>query len=367
MQKVPAAEQFDETTDSLSRWLGDVTDTSPYKWNYLLDQYSGGIGDMILPYLTPEADGGGLGAALRDKFVTDPVLKNQNVTDFYDTMDKLTQNANSMFATDEDVLMNKYMSSINSQLSELYQKKREIQGSDLTDEEKYAEVRDIQSQIVELTRNGLNTYGDVNIDGVYATVGDVHFRQNKGEWTKITDKQLEKQEEVTDGLGITPSEYWSDKDTYDFMYEYPDKYQFLTENGVSYEDYANGSEEFKEAWTWASKNPEKFVVGKAVAGDVVTYRKYTGELYDIKADKDEYGQSISGSRKEKVIDYINGMDLDYGQKIILFKSEYEADDSYNYDIIEYLNSREDISYAQMETILKELGFKVDSEGNITLD
>ena len=367
LQKVPAAEQFDETTDSLSKWLGDVTDTSPYKWNYLLDQYSGGIGDMILPYLTTEADGGGLGAALRDKFVTDPVLKNQNVTDFYDTMDDLTQNANSMYATDEDVLMNKYMSSINSQLSELYQKKREIQNSDLSDAEKYTQVRDIQRQIVELTREGLKTYGDVSIDGVYATVGNVHFRQNKGEWQKITDKQLEKQEEVTKGLGITPSEYWSDKDTYDFMYEYPDKYQFLKENGVSYEDYANGSEEFKDAWTWASKNPEKFVVGKAVAGDVVTYRKYTGELYDIKADKDEYGQSISGSRKEKVIDYINGMDLDYGQKIILFKSEYEADDSYNYDIIEYLNGREDISYSEMETILKELGFRVDSEGNITWD
>lgn len=367
LQKVPAAEQFDETTDSLSKWLGDATDTSPYKWNYLLDQYSGGVGDMILPYLTPEADGGGLGAAMRDKFVTDPVLKNQNVTDFYDTMDELTQNANSMFATDEDVLKNKYMSTINSQLSELYQKKRLVQGSDMSDAEKYAEVRDIQSQIVELTRNGLSTYGDVNIDGVYATIGDVHFRQNKGEWQKITDKQLEKQGEVTKGLDISPSEYWSDKDTYDFMYEYPDKYEFLKDNGVSYEDYANGNEEFKEAWTWAAKNPEKFTVSKAVADDVVTYRKYTGELYDIKADKDEYGKSISGSRKEKVIDYINGMDLDYGAKLILFKSEYEADDTYNYDIIEYLNGREDISYDEMETILKELGFHVDSEGNITWD
>ena len=172
-------------------------------------------------------------------------------------------------------------------------------------------------------------------------------------------------DEVNKGLGITSAEYWMDKGKYDFAYEYPEKYEFLSDNGVSYEDYKNGSEEFKDAWTWASNNPEKFTLSKAVAGDVVTYRKYTGELYDIKADKDSSGKSINGSRKEKVIEYINNMDADYGEKIILFKSEYPADDTYNYDIIEYLNSREDISYEDMETILKELGFTVDKNGNVS--
>ena len=90
-------------------------------------------------------------------------------------------------------------------------------------------------------------------------------------------------------------------------------------------------------------------------------------MYDIKADKDEYGKSISGSRKEKVIDYINNLDIDYGARLILFKSEYNADDTYNYDIIDYLNSREDISYEEMETILKELGFIVRSDGTILWD
>jgi hypothetical protein len=88
-------------------------------------------------------------------------------------------------------------------------------------------------------------------------------------------------------------------------------------------------------------------------------------LYDIKADKDSSGKSISGSRKEKVINYINNLDADYGEKIILFKSEYPSDDTYNYDIVEYLNSRNDLYYEDVEAILKELGFKVDSKGNIS--
>ena len=154
---------------------------------------------------------------------------------------------------------------------------------------------------------------------------------------------------------------------FDYAQKNPEKYEFLTSIGVSYEQYSTADEEAKKAYNWAYENPEKFVLSKAVANDVVTYRKYTGELYDIKADKDSNGKSISGSRKEKVIDYINNMDLDYGQRIILFKSEYEADDTYNMDIINYLNSRDDISYEEMETILKELGFNVDSNGNITWD
>jgi hypothetical protein len=95
--------------------------------------------------------------------------------------------------------------------------------------------------------------------------------------------------------------------------------------------------------------------------------EYSSDLYDIKADKDTKGKSISGSRKKKVIEYINGLDADIGEKMILFKSEYNADDTYNYEIIDYLNNIADISYEDMETILKELGFKVDSKGNVTWD
>ena len=379
LQDLPAGEQYDETTSSISKWLGEKTNTSPYKWNYLLDQYGGVLGDTFLPMMTPEAESGNdsfagnMIAPLKDMFTTDSVIKNQNVSDFYDKKDELTVNANSSKATDEDVLMSKYMSSVNAQLSDLYKQKREIQNSDLSDAEKYYLVRDIQQQINSIAKDSLDSYSEVDIDGKYATVGDVQFRwyepgeDSTGEagWKKLTEEQIEKQDEVTKGLGITPAEYWTDKGKYDFAYEYPEKYEFLSDNGVSYEDYKNGNEEFKDAWTWASNNPEKFTLSKAVAGDVITYRKYTGDLYDIKADKDSSGKSINGSRKEKVIEYINNMDADYGEKIILFKSEYPADDTYNYDIIEYLNSREDISYEDMETILKELGFEVDKNGNIS--
>ena len=340
LQDLPASEQYDESTDAFSKWIGETFDVSPYKVNYLLNQYSGGIGDVILPMITPETDGGGLLAAFKDKFTTDSVLKNQNVSDFYDTVDEVTKNAKSSKATDEDILSYKYMNSISSELSDLYAQKREIQNSDLSDKEKYEAVREIQEQINSIAKEALDSYGDVDIDGSYAKVGDVHFRwYEPGEdsttepgWRKIDGEQYEKQEEVTKALGISAGEYWKNKEEYDFAYEKPGKY----------------------------------AVAKSVGG-YSTYKSYQSDLYDIKADKDEDGKSISGSRKEKVIEYINNLEIDYYEKLILFKNEYNADDSYNYEIIEYLNSREDISYKEMESILKELGFTVDSDGNIYWD
>ena len=386
LQDLPTEEQYDETTDSISKWLGEHTPISPYKWNYLLDQYSGAIGDVFLPMITPEAErgndtlAGDMIAPITDKFTTDGVMKNQNVSDFYDKKDELTTNAKASGATEEDVLMNQYMNSINSELSELYAKKREIQNSDLSNAEKYDAVRDIQKQIVDLTRESLATYDDIDYqsarDGEYVNIGTRYFKQDdEGEWQKLSDEQvtkykvtraggnssyasdgtnhyrwyvsedgetegwrkisgdeLERQNKVTKGLGISPEAYWNNKDEYSYAYDHP----------------------------------ENYAVSKAVGG-YESYRNYSKELYDIKADKDKNGKSISGSRKEKVIDYINNLDADYGEKIILFKSEYPSDDTYNYEIIDYLNGREDISYSEMETILKELGFNVSSDGHITWD
>ena len=157
---------------------------------------------------------------------------------------------------------------------------------------------------------------------------------------------------------------YADFEEFDYASKNPEKYAFLKANNVSYADFAAFDEDTKEAWNWAYNNPEGFALSKAAAKDVVTYRKYAGDLNDITADKDEDGKSISGSRKEKVFNYINNLDADYGEKIILFKNEYNADDTYNYDIIEYLDSREDISYEEMVIILTKLGFKV-SGNNVT--
>ena len=118
-----------------------------------------------------------------------------------------------------------------------------------------------------------------------------------------------------------------------------------------------------EEYEFYVDNPGKYAVSKAVGG-YEAYKTYSGALYDIKSDKDKNGDSISESKKKKVIEYINNLDAEYGEKIILYKSEYPGDDRYNAEIVDYLNSRDDISYDEMVTILTELGFRVLEDGTI---
>ena len=386
LQDLPAAEQYDESTDAISRWLGEKTNTSPYKINYLLDQYSGVVGDTFLPMLTPEAEsgdntfGGNMVAPLKDMFSTDSVMKNQNVSDFYDKVDELTTNAKGSKATDEDVLKSKYINSVSTELGKLYGKKREIQNGDLPDDIKYNQVREIQRQIDEMAKEALDSYGSVSVTDKYATVGDLHYRwyepsedsTAEAGWRKISNDELAKQNEVTRGLGITPAQYWNNKAEYDMQYKYPEKYAILQEQGISVEEYKEKYEDsafiYTDAFSSMADNPGKYAISKVVTGDVMEFSNLASTISKFEADKDENGKSISGSKKEKVTAYIESLDLDYGQKLILHRSYYDSKEDkakYNQAIVEYLDSREDISWEDMKTILEELDFTVYDDGRIT--
>ena len=167
-----------------------------------------------------------------------------------------------------------------------------------------------------------------------------------------------------EAVDLTDYDQYADYEEFDFAVKNPEKYDFLQSVGVSVGEYNSFDDDTKDAYNWAYQNPEKYTLSRAVSDDVAVYRQYTKALNDISADKDADGKSISGSRKAKVIDYLNGLDADYYSKLILFKMEYNADDTYNNEIIEYLNGRNDISFEEEVTILRELGFTVTADGTV---
>ena len=99
------------------------------------------------------------------------------------------------------------------------------------------------------------------------------------------------------------------------------------------------------------------------------------------------GKTISNSRKKKVIQYVNSLNLNIPQKAILIKMEYNSYDNYNNQIVNYINglnktandkkvllrsigfdnfnkdvvkyiNSQNISIAEKEEKLKKLGFKI---------
>lgn len=255
---------------------------------------------------------------------------------------------------------------------------------------------------IKKTTQGLKMFDKDNpVPGSYTDSGNLRFPVEDtainriqaglfGQWSNKNARDYfdnerqplrEKQIQEYKDLDLPIADYWEyreglkDQKTVEDKFNYIadldlpiDKKNIMINNAVdrdesidltNYDDFSS-----YEEFDYAIKNPEKYCLSRAVAKEFSTYKTYVSDLNDLRADKDSNGKTISGSRKEKVISYINGLNADYGEKIILFKSEYPADDTYNYEIIDYLNNRQDISYAEMETILKELGFQVDSNGNV---
>ena len=391
LQDLPAAEQYDESTDSFSKWLGGILNISPVKINYLLDQYSGGVGDVVLPMLTPEAESGddsflgNMFAPLKSKFSTDATMNNQNVSDFYSKKEELTTNAKKSNATDEDVLKNKYFNSVNSQMNDLYKEKREIQNSSLPSSEKYNQVREIQSQINELSKNALNSYEDIDIRGNYSSVGDKEYRKDtKDEWKAINSDEAA----ALNSMGMTSK----DKDNYfsaknqitNVVKNYKNEKENMDTEDEEYEsEVSTLSGEKKVSIINAIKNAglndeqmaylyDKYYASTDKLNTVVKTGIGMNAYLDLEAqnftsDVNAQGKTISGSKKAKVFDYINSMDIGFEQRVILAKMYYPSYDEYNYDIIDYLNNDNSISFSDMKDILETLGFKVYKDGTITWD
>lgn len=164
MEEKPDYLQYDESTDAFSIWLGEITrhgkngieGLSPKKVNYLIDQYSGFIGDWVLPALSKKADV----PAVVKAFVVDSVRQNRLGSDFYDALDEARQVKETELATAADDATYSYLYKQSKAASEITKQLKEIYNSgEKTRKEKMSEARDLLELRNEIYRKALLTVG----------------------------------------------------------------------------------------------------------------------------------------------------------------------------------------------------------------
>lgn len=363
-------DQYDASVDKFSIWLGQKTGWSPYKINYVLDQYSGGIGDVVLPMLTEETKNGAetpldyLIAPVRDQLVVNSIDDNKYASEFYSTKEKLYKGSK---ATDEEKLRAQYMDDVSWDLSSLYKEKRVVQSDNsLSKKEKYAKVQAIQAQINDIARAGLNMSKTIDVSGSYASVSDdrAYYKNAKGQWTAIPQEDLT----TVESLGMTDAEKSNYFDASNALYNIYNKYKEKKEGKSETEQIELNIKQKKERLDTIKNSPlsdnakyalfDKNYDDKLLsyyedlgfkANDVLTYKSQT-----FTADKDKKGKTINNSKKKKVVNYINSMNIPTIQKKILYKKEYKADKSYDREIFNYINNS-DMDYSSKKAVLKELG------------
>ena len=89
--------------------------------------------------------------------------------------------------------------------------------------------------------------------------------------------------------------------------------------------------------------------------DGATYTKFAHEVSDIRADVDSNGNTIEGSKKNKVFEYINSLPLNQYQKLYLFSVAGYSIRQYKSHMFSYVNNL-DISAEEKQRLWEELGF-----------
>lgn len=383
LQNKPKTEQYDETTDEFSKWLGEKLNASPYKINYLIDQYSGGVGDIVLPTITKEASSDNdsvLGTALapiKDQIVVNSTTDNKYVSEFYDTNDKLNVKANSYNATDDDLLKKQYMSSMSSELSKLYAERREVQNDEtMSRSERYKKSQNIKNEINRISKEALDSYNKLERLENYATIGEKeYYKGTDGKWKSIKDKEAD----YLNSLGLTTNEKNSYFSTTNNISEVKTNYKDLIANATDeqkeYLNYQRKSNIINSIKNSGLTNEAKAYLYDKNYGDTDTIRA----LSDLDVNMDQYldlesqyftndkytnGKTVPNSKKRKVFNYINSMNIPFEQKIILAKLKYNSYDDYNYEIIQYLN-KSNLDYDTEMLLLKKMGFKVTADGKVS--
>lgn len=175
LQDYAPKDQYDENTDVFSKWLGSKINYSPKKINYLIDAYTGIIGDVVLPLTTPKAETNPFTKA----FVVDGVTSNEISNDFYNMLDKYNPKQNPKKSAKE---VSRYLNKQSSQVSDIYKQIREVENSDISDDEKRKQVRELRelANTIELTAMATapeyekavekyrGTFADEDVDSDYA-------------------------------------------------------------------------------------------------------------------------------------------------------------------------------------------------------
>lgn len=291
LQNYRPGERYDEKTDELSKWLGKTFNLSPKKINYLLDQYSGVIGDILLPLMTPATSAKSkLLAAPMAAFTIDTTSTNKTTGEYYDLLDELKYDAN-----DGDIgagITRKYVSHAGDEVNDYYQQIRAIQNDkSLSDGEKNRLVRALKAQLIE--------------------------RQKE-----IIAQAEPYREAVSDYLKAHP-ELSTDNDA--AIAEYAELYGITEDQAESRMDaivYREANREvFGAEYALRTYNADVYDKARAAYAKGVSYETYYDYYFATKemhADKDENGKSISGSKKAKVVEFINSLDIPPEQKDALY-------------------------------------------------
>lgn len=148
---------------------------SPKKIDYLMKQYSGGIGQVVMPSLTPSKTGNGIvgdtiGAMAKSNFQLDTVYQNQIDDKFYNKLNNYTKLSKTPYATKEQKQTQKKLNDVSTRAADIYKTIKELQtGNDPDKQTKIRELTRYRNSMLKDALDGktTNKLADIDIQQKY--------------------------------------------------------------------------------------------------------------------------------------------------------------------------------------------------------
>ena len=273
MEDKPDYLQYDESTASFLIWLGEVTrhgkngirGISPKKIQYLIDQYSGFVGDWLLPAFSKKADA----PAVVKAFVVDSVRQNRLGSDFYDALDEAKQAKETDQATASDEAVYSYLQKQSQAASAITKQLREVYNSDISKAEKMEKADDLLTLRNEIYRKAL-----LNVGGYEETaksIGDADSDVVKRETNRKEFGAQYALEVYNKAVYEKAQEYVAQGVTYDQYYA-----AYFATRGITGDKDENG-----KTVTNSASRKKKEAIDKAVSGATTKQKHLLYEAFGV--------------------------------------------------------------------------------------
>ena len=255
--------RYDESTSKIAIWLGSVFNYSPLKIDYLLEQYTGIVGDLVLPATSTQAESG----IITQNMLVNSTTNSKWSTKFYNALEDYTYKKTAGDLQAKGAV--RYLNSINSTVSDMYNQKRTIQADKtLSNDEKLTQTKIIQAAINTLMQEAIG-----NAEYIYGEMGKYNLADDD-----VFDQAY------LDSISVVMGEEYALKSYNKDVYEKATKINKL---GIDYATY---------------------------------YDFYFG-VKNITSDKKADGSTVAGSKKAKVINYVMAQNLSTAQKLVLIMAQ----------------------------------------------
>lgn len=109
---------------------------------------------------------------------------------------------------------------------------------------------------------------------------------------------------------------------------------------------------------------KKYEIVKSTNININEYLKYKNQEFtsDKEDDGTVNGKSVSGSKQQKVWDYIENMNITYTQKIMLYGMEYSLSDNQKKQVVNYINNLNISKQEKLDMLSQFKGFTIYKDG-----